>query len=170
MSKIAAFWVALVTVILLSIPMSAQILPRGNVYAGVSYGQFDVDVVQQSYKGWNGSAEDLPFARLPHLGFVLDASGYYRTGVTQYNASLGPRLSGTFGKYRPFVQAMGGMQRINSSGNLYTHYIIDFGGGVDYKLPFRNFSWRLQGDLIHAHYLSANENNYRASTGLVWRF
>lgn len=170
MSKTAAALVAFTAVVLMAIPMSAQILARGNVYAGVSYGQFAVDVVHESYRGWNGSAEDLPFARLPHLGFVLDASGYYRTGVTQYNALFGPRLSATFGKFRPFVHGMGGYQRINSSGSLYGHYALDFGGGVDYKLPFKNFSWRLQGDYIHTHYLSDNQSTYRASTGVVWRF
>lgn len=170
MSKIAAAVAALLVLTAFSVPMSAQILARGNVYAGVSYGQFDDTVVAQSYRGWNGSGEDLPFPRLPHLGFVLDASGYYRTGVTQYNALFGPRVSGTFGKFRPFVHGMGGVQRVNSPPNLLTHYAIDVGGGVDYKLPFRSFSWRLQGDYIHTHYLSANQNAYRASTGIVWRF
>jgi hypothetical protein len=169
-SKTAAAVAALLGLTLLSLPMSAQILPRGNVYGGVSYGQFTDVINQQTYRGWNGSAEDLPFARFPHLGFVLDASGYYRTGVTQYNLLLGPRLSANYGKWRPFVHGMGGAQRVNSSGDLYTHYAIDIGGGVDYKLFFKTFYWRLQGDYIRTHYLSANQNAYRASTGIVWRF
>ena len=86
MSKIAAALLALVGLTLLSIPAAAQILPRGNVYGGVSYGQFTDVVNKQSYRGFEGSAEDLPFARLPHLGFVLDGSGYYRSGVTEYDA------------------------------------------------------------------------------------
>jgi len=169
-SKTAAAVLAFIILILCSIPMSAQILPRGNVYAGVSYGRFTDVTTQQSYRGWNGSAEDLPFVRFPHLGVVLDASGYYRTGVTQYNLLLGPRLSANFGKWRPFVHAMGGIQRVTSSPNTYDHVGIDFGGGADYKLFFKNFSWRVQGDYIHTHYLSANQNDYRASTGIVWRF
>jgi len=171
-SKTAAVLLALLALTLLSLSASAQILPRGNVYAGVSYGDFAnvIAVNTQSYRGWNGSAEDLPFARFSHLGVVLDASGYYRSGVTQYNGVLGPRLSATYGKWRPFAHAMAGIQRINSSGNLYNHLILDFGGGADYKLPFKNFSWRLQGDYMHTHYLSANQSDYRASTGIVWRF
>jgi hypothetical protein len=169
-SKTAAVLVALACSVLFSIPMSAQILPRGNVYAGVSYGQFTDVMNQQSYRGWNGSAEDLPFARFSRLGIVLDASGYYRTGITQYNGFLGPRLSAKFGKWRPFVHAMGGIQRLNSSGLINNHVALDVGGGADYKLFFKNFSWRLQGDYIRTHYLSANQNAYRASTGIVWRF
>jgi len=170
-SKTAAPLLALVGLMLLSMPMSAQILPRGNVYAGVSYGRLtDVIPPRQSYRGFEGSAEDLPFARFPHLGFVLDGNGYYRSGVTEYNALLGPRLSATYGKWRPFVHAMGGYQRLKSNGNVFTHIVIDFGGGADYRLWFKNFSWRLQGDYMHTHYLSSYQNDYRASTGLVWRF
>jgi hypothetical protein len=155
--------------------MSAQLIPNGNVYAGVSYGQFVNVVNKQSYRGWNGSFEDIPFARFSHLGFVLDGSGYYRKGVngtliTQYNAFLGPRLATTYGKWRPFVQAFGGIQRLTSSGNIYNHVAIDVGGGVDYKLFFKNFSWRVQGDYIRTHYASENQNAYRVSTGIVWRF
>ena len=47
---------------------------------------------------------------------------------------------------------------------------VDVGGGLDYKLPFRNFSWRVQGDYVHTRYLSAEQNDVRGSTGIVWRF
>ena len=170
MPKIVAAVLALLAMTLFAGPASAQILPRGNVYAGVSYGQFTNVVNKQSYRGWNGSAEALPFARFSHFGVVLDASGYYRSGVTTYNFLLGPRLSTSIGRWRPFVHAMGGIQRLTSSGNLYSHTAIDFGGGADYRLWFKNFSWRLQGDYIHTHYLSAYQDDYRASTGIVWRF
>ena len=48
MSKTAAIAVAFLGVILFSVPMSAQILWRGNAYAGVSYGQFTDVINQQS--------------------------------------------------------------------------------------------------------------------------
>lgn len=170
MSKTAAAVLALLALTLLSKPLSAQILPRGDVYAGVSYGQLTDVVNKQAYRGWNGSGEDMPFSRFPHLGVVLDASGYYRTGVTTYNAFLGFRWSVNYGKWRPFAQALGGGQRVNSDSNINTHVAYGFGGGADYKLWFKTFSWRLQGDYIHTHYYSASQNDFRASTGLVWRF
>jgi hypothetical protein len=169
--KIAAAVLVFVCLMLFSIPMSAQLLPRGNVYGGYSYGQLTDVINKQSYsRGWEGSAEDLPFVRFPHLGFVLDASGYYRTGVTQYAGVFGPRLSTNLGKWRPFIDAMAGIRHIKSNGFIYNPIAIDIGGGADYKLWFKNFSWRLQGDYVHAHYASANQNDYRASTGIVWRF
>ena len=64
MSKTAAAVLAFVGLLLFSIPMAAQfngLLPSGNVYAGVSYGQLTNVINKQSYRGWNASFEDLPF-------------------------------------------------------------------------------------------------------------
>jgi len=173
-SKTAAAVLTFVGLTLFSLPMSAQLLPRGNVYGGVSYGRFTEVVNTQSYRGWNGSAEALPFSRFPHIGFVLDASGFYRSNasgkVTQYNFLGGSRLLTNFGRCSPFVHAMGGIQHVNSSGILYNPIAIDVGGGADYKLFFKNFSWRIQGDGIRTRYATATQYDYRASTGIVWRF
>jgi hypothetical protein len=169
-SKTVAVVLAFLAFTVCSIPMSAQILPSGNAYAGISYGQLTDIVNTQSYRGWNASVEDIPFPRLLHLGFVLDASGFYRTGVTSYNGFLGPRLATNFGRWRPFFQAMGGIRHINSNGTISNPVTLDFGGGIDYRLHLKNFSWRLQGDFMHSRVLSADQNDYRASTGIVWRF
>jgi hypothetical protein len=148
----------------------AQLIPSGNVYAGVAYAD-SVDVVNRlTFRGWDGSVEVFPLHRFTYLGIVLDGSGLYRTGVQQYNIVAGPRVSMNFGKWRPFAHVMGGIQKTNSSGTTFQPTAVDLGGGVDRKLPFRNFSWRLQFDYVHTHLLSANQNEYRGSTGIVWRF
>lgn len=173
MSKTAAAVLALAGLCLCSVPMMAQfngLLPSGNVYGGVSYAQLTNVTVQQSYKGWNGSFEALPFVRFPRLGIVIDGSGFYRRGETQYNAVAGPRLSTNMGKWRLFVDGMAGIRHLNSSGQVYSPLVIDVGGGADYKLWFKNFSWRLQGDYMRSNYASAVQNDYRTSTGIVWRF
>lgn len=159
---------------LFAVPASAQLIPRGNVYGGVSYEHSDYVINRYSFRGWEGSVEDIPFPRLLHLGVVIDSTGFYRSGITQYNFLLGPRYSFTVGKWRPFVHVMGGAQRINSSGTINNPVAIDGGGGVDYKLSnflfLKNFSWRVQGDYVHTRFLSANQVGIRVSTGLVWRF
>jgi len=172
-SKTAATVLAFVGLLGFSVPMSAQfngLLPNGNVYTGVSYGQLTDQVNKQSYKGWDASFEALPFTRFPHIGLVLDGSGFYRKGVTQYNALGGLRISTNFGKWRPFFQAMAGIRHLDSNNFVYNPIEIDVGGGIDYKLWFKNFSWRFQGDYMHTHYASATQNDYRTSTGIVWRF
>ncbi len=174
MSKTAAAVLAFVCLALFSIPMSAQLLPDGNLYGGVSYGQLTDVINRQSYRGWNASAEAFPSARLSHIGVVLDGSGFYRSDaggkITQYNFLLGPRFSVNRGRWRPFVHALGGIQLLNSSGIRYNPVVIDAGGGVDFKLHFKGFSWRLQGDGMRTRYASNTQYDYRASTGIVWRF
>ncbi len=175
MSKTAAA-LAVALVALCSIPMAAQLgnlgglLPSGNVYVGGSYARLTDVVNKQSYKGWNASAEFFPFSKFPRLGIVADGSGFYRSGITQYNAVIGPRLSTTYGKWRPFIHATGGIRHIDSSNFIYNPILIDVGGGVDYKLFFKNFSWRVQGDYMHSRYAAHNQDDFRASTGIVWRF
>jgi hypothetical protein len=169
-SKTAAVVVAFLGLTLLATVSQAQILPRGNAYGGVSYADAGYVTTRYPFKGWEGSAEALPFARYPHLGFVLDASGYYRKGITEYNGFFGPRLSTTFGKWRPFVHAMAGIHRVDVNTIYRNPFAYDIGGGIDRKLWFRSFSWRLQGDYTHSKLLSAVQNDVRLSTGIVWRF
>ena len=173
MSKTAAVVLAFLSLVLFATSSRAQLLPSGNVYVGVAYGD-SVDVINRyTFRGWNASVEDIPFARYTHLGVVLDGSGFYRQGVQQYEVLIGPRLSFNYGKWRPFVHVMAGAQRTTSDG--LTHYPIaeDVGGGVDRKFQFlfmKHFAWRLQFDYMHTHLLSATQNDIRGSTGLVWRF
>lgn len=150
--------------------MSAQIIPRGNVYVGAAYAS-SVDVTTRyDFKGWNASAEAIPFSRFSYVGFVIDGSGLYREGISEYTILGGIRIAGTFGKFRPFVHGMGGIKKIPVNGISYSPAAADVGGGLDYKLPFRNLSWRIQADYIHTNYLSASQDDVRASTGIVFRF
>ena len=73
MLKLAGAALVFAGLVLSSVPMYAQfngLLPSGNVYVGVSYGQLTNVINQQSYKGWNASFEALPFVRIPRLGLV----------------------------------------------------------------------------------------------------
>ncbi len=170
MSKLAAVVLAFLSLVLFATPSKAQLLPSGNVYVGGAYAS-SVDVINRyTFRGWNASVEDLPFSRLTYLGLVLDGSGFYRQGIQQYNLLFGPRLSMNYGKLRPFVHIMAGAQRSTSDGFSHIPLALDAGGGVDYKLPFKHFSWRLQFDYTRTHLLSATQNDYRGSTGIVWRF
>jgi len=169
-SKIAAAVLAFVCLTLFSLPVSAQLIPHGNVYVGASYGKSDFVINRYSFRGWNASAEAIPLQRFSHLGLVIDTSGLYRSGITEYNFLGGARVAYSFGRWRPFVHVLGGIQRFSSAGNKYQSPVADFGGGADYKLFFKNFSWRFQGDYMRTRLLSAAESDFRASTGLVWRF
>ncbi|MGA8272131.1 MAG: hypothetical protein WB919_11285 [Candidatus Sulfotelmatobacter sp.] len=173
MSKIAAVVLAFLCLMLFAPASRAQLLPSGNVYVGAAYGD-SVDVINRyTFRGWNASFEDFPFGHHPHVGIVLDGSGFYRQGIQQYNLLIGPRLSANYGKWRPFVHIMAGAQRMTSDGLSHYPIVEDAGGGVDRKFQFlfmKHFAWRLQFDYMRTHLLSATQNDIRGSTGLVWRF
>ncbi len=178
MSKTAAVVLAFLSLTLFPTTSKAQLIPSGNVYVGAAYADSE-DVVatnRLAARGFDASAEAFPFHRFSYVGIVLDLSGGFTKGVAntgtiqQYNGVLGPRISRNYGKWRVFAHAMGGYQEGLSGGMTFHSIAIDGGGGVDRKLPFKNFSWRVQFDYVHTHVLSANQNEYRASTGVVWRF
>jgi hypothetical protein len=53
-SKTAAVVLAFLSLMLLSTPSKAQLLPSGNVYGGVGFGD-NVDVVNRlTFHGWEG--------------------------------------------------------------------------------------------------------------------
>jgi hypothetical protein len=169
-SKTAAVVLAFLILMLLATASNAQIIQSGNIYAGVAYAN-SVDVINRlSFRGWDGGVEVKTFASHPYLGFFFDGSGIYRSGVQQYNGVLGVRVSKNFGKWRLFLHAGGGIQQLNTTGEAFNAVIEDGGGGVDRRLPFKKFAWRLQGDYVHSHMLDATQNDVRVSTGLVWRF
>ena len=143
MSKTAAVVLAFLSLMLFPTLSKAQqsggdhsgggLLPSGNVYVGAAYAD-NVDVVNRlTFRGWNASFEDYALRRFSFLSFVADGSGFYRQGVQQYNLLIGPRVSMQYGKWRPFVHLLGGIQRTSSGGT--TRYPVeeDLGGGVDRK-------------------------------------
>jgi hypothetical protein len=169
-SKTAAVVLAFLGVMLCATASNAQWIQSGNVYAQVSYAN-SVDVINRlSFRGWDGGVEIKPFVRRDYLGFVLDLSGMYRSGVQQYNAVIGPQITRGYGKWRLFAHVAGGIQQTTTGGEAFNPVIGDAGGGVDRRLPFKRFAWRVQGDYVHSHLLHANQNDFRFSTGLVWRF
>ena len=176
MLKTAAVVLAFLSLTLFPIASKAQLIPSGNIYAGGAYASSEDVVNRLAFRGWDGSVEVFPLHRFAYVGIVLDGSGLYTKGVAssgtiqQYNLVLGPRLSMNYGKWRLFVHAMGGIQQTKSGPDTFHPVAVDGGGGVDRKLPFKNFSWRLQFDYVHTHLLSHNQNEYRGSTGIVWRF
>lgn len=176
MLKTAAVVLAFLCLTLFPTASRAQLIQSGNVYAGVAYAD-SVDVVNRlAFRGFEASVEVKPFRRFTFLGVVLDGSGVFTRGVAnsgtiqQYNLVIGPRASKNYGKWRLFAHAMGGYQQTDSGGEIFHPVIVDGGGGADRRLPFKHFSWRFQFDYVHSHLLSATQNDYRGSTGIVWRF
>ena len=159
----------------LTVAASAQIVPKGNIFAGYSYERFHEASGNVNLNGWDGSVEGKFF--LPWFGMVADVSGEYGTpnGISMkgYNFLFGPRISFSFGKVRPFVHVLGGLARLNNSvaGFSDTDHSFAYagGGGIDYKV-LHLFAWRLQGDYLRTQLFGGTQKNVRVSTGLVFNF
>jgi len=180
-------------------------LAGGNIFFGYSYDHATVatpallpdagGVVASGstgLNGWNASAE-MKF--LPLIGLVADASGHYGSqNVTDacgfvfgcvpipdqmtahmYNILVGPQLSFTLGRVRPFAHALFGAGHLSENTKARpfsasdTGFAYALGGGIDYKLagPLR---WRVQGDFLQNQFFGSSQNNFRFSTGPVLHF
>ena len=124
---------------------------------------------------------------LSFIGIVADFSGHYGSissttctvpildcgrfngNASQHNFLIGPRVSVSVGKVRPFAEALFGAAHISLAGSTSTSFATAIGGGLDYKIV-KLLAWRIQGDYLHSHLFSVSQNNVRVSTGIVVRF
>lgn len=152
-------------------------------------------VFRGSLNGWNGSAA---FNVNRSLGIVADFGGYYGsptksttfkpancvlcTGnatATLHNMhtfTFGPQFSVRSHDLTGFAHALFGGASIREDMNFFgpqpristTSFAMIFGGGVDIRLSSR---WvvRFQPDYFTAQILDRRQNNFRFSTGVVFR-
>ena len=142
--------------------------------------------------GWNGSLEGKV---LPFVGIVADLSGHYvsptvtsecglvigcvptteKSTAHLYNVLFGPRISVSVGKLTPFAHALLGVGHVSETGSApeFSHSSTSFayalGGGIDYKL-IKGIAWRGQLDFLQDRFFSTTQDNFRFSTGVVFRF
>lgn len=172
---------------------TAQIPTSGNIFAGYSYYNTssyynsNPGTSRQSLNGWEGSIEG-KFFPVPFLGVFADFSANY--GDLKFavacpvlgpcptptanshldNFLVGPRISVSVGKIRPFAEAFVGFAHINTHGfGSDTSISSGVGGGIDYRF-FHLLGWRFQGDYIHTNLFNTAQNNVRLSTGPVLHF
>ena len=169
----------------------AQFLPKsGNAFFGYSYSKGQVvngSPIAINMNGWEGTAEG---KFLPWLGGVADFDWHYgganttclgvnctplkfRLNGSRHSVLFGPRASHSIGKYTPFAQALFGFSyQANSGGGNSASDIAfsrGFGGGLDYKL-LKSVASRVQADWIHTRLFGVGQNDFRLSTGIVFRF
>jgi opacity protein-like surface antigen len=160
---------------------SAQEAPKAEVFGGYSYFRADGQGgPSENLNGWNGSV----VGNLNKwFGVKADFSGNYGNttfaGITShdsiYTYTVGPQVS-----YRkservtPFVHALfgGAHFRSNALGTTFTDngFAMYLGGGVDVKLTKSLALRAFQTDYALDRVSGSNLNNFRFSTGLVFRF
>jgi hypothetical protein len=172
------YFLLLVSVGLLSLPLAAQDYPKAEVFAGYQFLHLGGSGTDVNANGWNAS---LTGNFNSWFGVAADFSGAYKTidGVDTkvYSYAGGPVVSlNSRGKVNPFVHALFGGAHTSASvsglGSASENgFTTMFGGGADVKVN-QLFAVRVvQADWVYYRFNGDNEShNVRISTGLVLRF
>ncbi len=191
-ANLAKRFAILMAVLLLAAVATAQVPTAGNVYFGWTMNHANAGFnTTGNINGWQISAEG---KIAPFVGMVADISESYGTipiptsilfggsGNTPaqgrvYTYMVGPRVSVSIGKFRPFAQVLVGGAHLHQDTPQYESsyawaesQVADaFGGGVDYKL-LKILAVRVQGDVLQTRFHSGHQTDERISSGLVIRF
>jgi len=182
----------LMAVLLLAAAAVAQVPTSGNVYFGWTMNHANAGFgTTGNINGWQVSAEG---KIAPFVGIVADLSESYGTmpipnsalfggsGSTPAQSRIvtymvGPRVSVSVGKFRPFAQVLVGGAHLHQDTPQYESAYVwsesevtdSFGGGVDYKL-LKILALRVQGDVLQTRFHQGHQTDERFGTGLVIRF
>jgi len=164
---------------------SAQDPPKADLFVGYTYVHQTYDPTVGSFN-LNGGMAQIAAYPVSWLGLVGEFGGYVPgAGASGGEISylFGPRLAFRHGPLQPYVQGLIGGDHITSTlqaalgSNNANSFAMAIGGGVDLKAG-KHFAIRLgQADYFLTRLQNPvpstsafNQNNFRFSTGLVFRF
>lgn len=83
----------------------------------------------------------------------------------------GPKIAWREKKWEPWLHAIfgGSHEQPQTAGNSKNSYVIEVGGGADYRFNPR-FSGRLEADWAHTGFFSQSQNNFQLMGGVVFHF
>jgi|SRR5580704_8139459 hypothetical protein len=153
-----------------SLTAKAQFQPHAEVFGGYSYMRYNPTGVDVNLNGWNASVN---FKLFPVLGIVGDFAGDYGSpgGISSsvHTYMFGPQFS-LPSRVSPFAHILFGGGHLNVSGATDNSYAMEFGGGIDVRAT-HNLGFRLfELDDVYTRFGGFNQNNARASAGIVLRF
>ncbi len=177
----------LIAALALALPaiVQAQESPRVEIFGGYSYLRLDDDLNDdRDLNGYNVSGNVTVFGNW--LGIKADFSGHFgdsaialtpRTDLRKDLFLFGPQF--TFRKserIQPFAHVLFGAARVDLDNDTLgvdfddTGFAFAVGGGVDVKAFTNRLAIRVfQADYVLTRFNDVNNNNFRASTGVVLR-
>ena len=165
----------------------AQETPKVDIFAGYSYVRENPRTSGASSFSLNGGSASATYHINDWLSGVADFGGYHNGNIlgTRVDGTLstylfGPRVSyRSYKRITPFLEGLFGVAHAGAhvlgSSNSRNAFGMTLGGGVDYRLNNR-FSLRpLEIDYLMTRFPEGtsgqqNQNNLRASTGIVIHF
>ena len=159
-------------VLLIVLPALAQHDSQFDVFGGYSYLHVSPGngLPGANTNGWEAQATG---NLSEYIGVTADFDGHYGTvfgaGGHDYNFLFGPTLSYRTDKATAFAHVLLGGSHIGGSGFSDTSFAWALGGGVDWNWKDR-FAIRLgQFDYLPTYFGRSTQNNFRYSTGVVFR-
>ena len=174
-----------ISIVLMALMMSIAGFGQssGNAFLGYSFNHASTGFSNTgNLNGWEASVEGKV---APFTGLVADLGAQYGTlqlplvhlfggpgtvdSTTRvWSFLVGPRVSVSVGKFRPFAQALVGPGHLHEDAIEFAYgetcFVNTFGGGLDYRLtPL--LAWRLQGDVMQTRFHGGTQNDVRISTG-----
>ena len=153
---------------------TAQEVPRLQIFGGYSYLHFDSKTFGfasgSNLNGWNGS---VAWNINRNFGGIAELSGQYNSQLNLRDFAVGPQFllprgnkiffaHVLFGKGRTFINEGGGV------GDTQRAYVA--GGGVDFSFRHRLDIRVVQADFVRTELLEHTQDNFRISTGIVYRW
>src|SRR5713226_8493736 len=179
--------------------LEAQNLPTGELYGGFSYANTDLFSTNKraGLTGWEGSfginvgsrlalvadlGGDYGTSQVPVLvptpfppcpPFCPAQVTTFPVKTRLYTFLFGAQLPyRKWDKFTPYAELLCGRARL--SGKVPEFAVTDgkfaytLGVGADYTITPK-LAWRVQGDYLHTNFLKSKQDNFRLSTGIVFR-
>jgi opacity protein-like surface antigen len=161
-----------------------QVIEFGASYSYLRYNPATSGFNDHSLNGGNGS---VAINVNSWLSGVADFGGYSEYRPARFGSStlstylFGPRVSlNRYGRVTPFAQVLVGVAHAGNNyfttGGSQTPFAAAIGGGVDWRLTSHIRLRAAEVDYLLTHFSEVNnnntqvQNNFRVSTGLVFRF
>jgi opacity protein-like surface antigen len=141
-----------------------------DIFAGYSYVRSDPGsgLPGANSSGWEAS---LAYNWNKWLGLKADLDGHYCCGGQHLHDFLfGPQINlGGHGKVTPYFEGLVGFGHGTDAGFSENAFAFALGGGVDWNIGKR-VGWRVvQADYLGTRFAGYTQNNFRLSTGLVFK-
>ena len=107
------------------------------------------------------------------LGITADFDGHYCCDSTDQKLNdflFGPQINLGHGKLSPYFHGLVGFGHGSAAGFSENAFAFALGGGADWNIR-KHWGWRVvQADYLGTRFAGYTQNNFRLSTGLVFRF
>lgn len=156
-----------------------KLAPGIDIFGGYSY--LRVDSPSFGYANYSNLEGFDVAITAPHLyeglGFAVNASGDYTSGLKVYNFLIGPQYSYERGKTRFYGNILFGkaetkvdVQELYRNEATSVGRALTFGGGVEMKIRPKIAIRVIDAEYISSKTFSGTQSNIRVSTGVVYHF